>query len=221
MEVLCAAELALLAIDEDDREEAAEFASRARAQVERCGLVDYESNALVFAVLALVGALEGRVEVARADARRSLELLDRLVDFAPWYEAETQLALARARLRLDEVEVARALLVGASRSLRRTPDAAVLRERIQEMWATIDSSSDGVASGRLGLTPAELRVLQFLPTHLSFPEIAEHLYVSANTVKTQARAVYRKLDVSSRAEAVERAQRAGLLDGERPGVELD
>ena len=62
------------------------------------------------------------------------------------------------------------------------------------------------------LTPAELRILQFLPTHLSFREIAERAYVSANTVKSQANAVYRKLNVSCRSEAVGRARELGLLD---------
>ena len=62
------------------------------------------------------------------------------------------------------------------------------------------------------LTTAELRILQFLPTHLSFREIAERTYVSANTVKTQANAVYRKLDVRSRSEAVSCARQLGLLD---------
>ena len=55
------------------------------------------------------------------------------------------------------------------------------------------------------LTTAELRILGYLPTHLSFREIADRLYVSANTVKTQAHAVYRKLDAASRSEAVARA----------------
>lgn len=49
-------------------------------------------------------------------------------------------------------------------------------------------------------------------THRSFPEIADQLVVSTNTVKTQARSIYGKLDVSSRSEAVERARVAGLLD---------
>jgi LuxR family maltose regulon positive regulatory protein len=61
------------------------------------------------------------------------------------------------------------------------------------------------------LTPAELRILRFLPTHLSFREIAERTFVSANTVKTQAGTAYRKLDVSSRSEAVARATQLGLL----------
>jgi LuxR family maltose regulon positive regulatory protein len=53
------------------------------------------------------------------------------------------------------------------------------------------------------LTPAELRVLRQLATHRSLGEIAQHLHVSRSTVKTQVAAIYSKLDVSSRAEAVE------------------
>ena len=55
-------------------------------------------------------------------------------------------------------------------------------------------------------------MLRYLPTHLSFAEIADEVFVSRNTVKTQAIAVYRKLGVTSRAAAVERARAAGLLD---------
>ena len=63
------------------------------------------------------------------------------------------------------------------------------------------------------LTIAELRILRFLPSHLSFREIATRLHVSANTVKTQAHAVYRKLGATSRSEAVARAREVGLVDG--------
>ena len=69
------------------------------------------------------------------------------------------------------------------------------------------------------MSPAELRLLHFLPTHLSFREIAEELFVSANTVKTQARSIYRKLGVSSRAEAVACARTAGLLEAAPSPVE--
>ena len=62
------------------------------------------------------------------------------------------------------------------------------------------------------LTAAELRLLPLLATHLSFREIAERLYVSRNTVKTQAISIYRKLGVSSRRPAVEAARKLGFLD---------
>ena len=65
--------------------------------------------------------------------------------------------------------------------------------------------------GPASLTTAELRVLQLLPTHLSVAEIADRLYVSRNTVKSQTIAIYRKLGASSRSEAIDVAVSAGLL----------
>ena len=60
--------------------------------------------------------------------------------------------------------------------------------------------------------PPNCRLLPLLPTHLSFREIGERLFVSTNTVKTQAISIYRKLGASSRSEAVRRASEVGLLD---------
>jgi ATP/maltotriose-dependent transcriptional regulator MalT len=64
------------------------------------------------------------------------------------------------------------------------------------------------------LTERELAVLQLLPTQLSTREIAGELYVSVNTVRSQAQGVYRKLGVTTRAEAVAHARRLGLLPHE-------
>jgi LuxR family transcriptional regulator, maltose regulon positive regulatory protein len=61
------------------------------------------------------------------------------------------------------------------------------------------------------LTRSEVRVLRYLPTNLSSPEIAAELYLSTNTVKTHQRHLYQKLGASSRTEAVERARALGLL----------
>ena len=66
------------------------------------------------------------------------------------------------------------------------------------------------AIGASSLTAAELRLLPLLSTHLSYAEIGERLYVSKNTVKTQAYSAYRKLGVSSRSEAVVRTRELGL-----------
>ena len=54
-------------------------------------------------------------------------------------------------------------------------------------------------------------MLRYLPTHLGAPEIAAELYVSANTVKTHLRHLYRKLGAHSRQQAVQRARAIGLL----------
>jgi LuxR family maltose regulon positive regulatory protein len=61
------------------------------------------------------------------------------------------------------------------------------------------------------LSDSEIRVLRYLPSHLSAPEIANELYVSRNTVKTHMHHLYAKLGTHRRAEAVARARALGLL----------
>jgi LuxR family maltose regulon positive regulatory protein len=61
------------------------------------------------------------------------------------------------------------------------------------------------------LSQAECRVLRYLPTSLSVPEIARELYLSVNTVRTHLRHIYDKLDAHRRHEAIERARAFGLV----------
>lgn len=66
------------------------------------------------------------------------------------------------------------------------------------------------------LTPRELSILELLPTHLSYAEIGSQLYLSVNTIKSNIKATYRKLNVSSRAGAVDVAVALGLLTARTP-----
>jgi LuxR family maltose regulon positive regulatory protein len=152
------------------------------------------------------------VDAAQDDIRHALELLGGLVDFAPWYLAEVRVAVARALLRVSDVQTVRELINGARRDARRVPESPLLAGWIVDLEARADVASAAALPETASLTTAELRILRFLPTHLSFREIAGRLFVSANTVKTQAHAVYRKLDASSRSQAVSRASELGLLD---------
>jgi LuxR family maltose regulon positive regulatory protein len=209
LQVLNLSQLVLIAIEDDDWTLADMLASQARAQVDRSGLGDYPTVALALAVSALVRSRTGRLEAAADDLRRGCRLLEELADFPAWYEAETLIALARTAARLHDVPAATRMLGEASRLFKETPDAIVLGDWI----AATSLSIETVSAAAVGeLTPAELRVLQYLPTHLSFRQIADQVFVSPNTVKTQAQSVYRKLGVSSRREAVEHARAAGLLD---------
>jgi LuxR family maltose regulon positive regulatory protein len=61
------------------------------------------------------------------------------------------------------------------------------------------------------LSPSELRVLGYLPTNLTRPEIAQALHVSINTVNTHIRNVYAKLGAGDRSAAVQRARQLRLL----------
>ena len=121
--------------------------------------------------------------------------------------------LARAALRLGDVTGARTLLAEAERAVRHDDAAVHLRTWIAELREQVDAFTVTELVGPSSLTTAELRVLSLMPTHLSFREMGNRLHVSANTVKTHAHAVYRKLDVCSRSEAVVRARGTGLLDG--------
>ena len=68
---------------------------------------------------------------------------------------------------------------------------------------------------RTPLTDRELSVLQYLPTMLTYPEIALELFVSVNTVKSHLRHLFAKLDVANRRQAVSRARELGLLETRR------
>jgi LuxR family maltose regulon positive regulatory protein len=214
VQALCLAQLALLEIDGDDWDAAAILTERARSRVEGCGLAEYPIVALVYAVSALTRSHGGPVEDAHRDLRTAIRLTDRLVDFSPWYEAEARVTLARASLGLSDVAGGKSLIAEAARMTRRIPESPTLRAWVAEACSQLEAATVSAGDG-LTLTAAELRVLRMLPTHLSLPAIAKQLFVSPNTVKTHVRALYRKLDASSRSEAVSQAAAAGLLDGLR------
>jgi LuxR family maltose regulon positive regulatory protein len=100
---------------------------------------------------------------------------------------------------------------------------AALISEILRLLAPGRAGSEGMARsggialprdhGRLvePLTDSETRILRYLPTNLSAPEIAGQLSVSANTVRTHMRHVYEKLGAHRRADAVDRARALGLL----------
>jgi LuxR family maltose regulon positive regulatory protein len=212
VQALCLAQLALLAAGEDDDERATVLAGRARAQIGRCGLDECPTAAIVLAVSAELRAQHGQVAEAAADLRRALRLLASITDPSPWYEAECCIVAARATLRLRGPAAAEELLAQGARALRRIPEAPELRAWLDHATGQVDLALDSSEGADWVLTAAELRVLRYLPSHLSFREIAERLYVSPNTVKTHARGIYRKLGVSSRANAVDRARGAGLIE---------
>ena len=97
--------------------------------------------------------------------------------------------------------------------IRDRPGLGTLAADAQELRTRMSADAGPGAPGASSLTSAELRVLPLLSTHMSFPEIAAEMYLSPNTVKSQAVSLYRKLGVSSRSGAVARARELALLDG--------
>ena len=208
---LCLAQLAFLALEGGDGVDAAALAASARSAIASGPAAAYPLGALTFAVSALVLASCGSHDPARQDADEAQARLAGLPDPPPWYGALVRLALARTLLRLSDAFEARRLLTDASRSLRQAPGATALQAWINDAWARADNFAAGPVGCPTVLTRAELRVLRLLPSHLTFGEIAARLHVSPNTVKTQAHAVYRKLEARSRSQAVAHATAIGLL----------
>jgi LuxR family maltose regulon positive regulatory protein len=93
----------------------------------------------------------------------------------------------------------------------RTRHAALLATILGVLAGRAPQRRGPVATLREDLSEAEVRVLRYLPSNLTAPEIAAELYVSANTVRTHVRRIYEKLDAHSRGAAVARARDLGLL----------
>src|SRR5262249_50029787 len=129
----------------------------------------------------------------------------------PWANVLSRLLLARASLLLDDRVAARTLVDEARVHLRLVPDSEWAAAQLDELSGMVRAAREVLPLGPSSLTTAELRVLQFLPTNPRFSEIAERLFVSPNTAKTHAAAIYRKLGTRSRGQAVELARQAGLL----------
>ena len=129
----------------------------------------------------------------------------------PWLSALTLLQLVRVHVASGDSAGARTILRDLNELLGERLDLGIVAEHAKRLAEEVQTLSTTIA-GATTLTSAELRLLPLLPTHLSFPEIGARLFLSRHTVKTQAIAIYRKLDVSSRGEAVSRAREIGLLD---------
>jgi LuxR family transcriptional regulator, maltose regulon positive regulatory protein len=207
------AQLALLAARQGAWGEANRNARAAQALVEETGLADYSSSALPHVVSARVALHEGRrddAQVALAPAHRLRPLLDHGL---PWLTVEVGLELVRAHLALGEAAAARTVLAETERVIELRPDLGTLVAETRELSDRVKASSAPAGAWAMSLTAAELRLLPYLATHLTVPEIATRLFISRNTVKTEAVSIYRKLTASSRSEAIERAIEVGLLEG--------
>jgi LuxR family transcriptional regulator, maltose regulon positive regulatory protein len=205
------AERSILAIARGDWASAEALAPQARSEVRERRLDDYPSSALVYAVSARVALHRRDSTAASNDLVRTQRLRPQLTYAIPWLSAQVRLELAHAYLALDDPAGARTVLREIDGILRHRPDLGILVERVDEVKAKVEGMRVATA-GMSTLTSAELRVLPFLATHLTFPEIGERLYLSRHTIKSQAISAYRKLGVSTRGEAVARSRELGLLE---------
>ncbi len=203
-------ERAVIAIGRGAWDQAEELVDWALQTIGRSRMEDYPTSALVFALAARIALHRGKTPRANEFLARAQRLRPRLTYALPWLSIQTRLELARAYLALADAAGAAAMLREIETLLRRQPDLGTLPAQVEELRSSLKTMR-AEAPGASTLTEAELRLLPYLATHLSFREIGERLYISRHTVKSHAMAVYRKLNVTSRNEAVERAGELGLL----------
>ena len=207
------AELALLACTAGCLwSEAGRHARQAQAIVEETGLGDYGTSAIAACCGGRVALHEGRQSDARAALAGAHRLRPLLDHGLPWLTIQVGLELTRAHLALGEAAAARTVLTETERVLERRPDLGSLAKEAGELRERVAATSSPAGTWAMSLTGAELRLLPYLATHLTFVEIGQRLYLSQHTVKTEATSIYRKLQASSRSTAIERAVQVGLLE---------
>nr|WP_238391864.1 MULTISPECIES: AAA family ATPase [unclassified Mycolicibacterium] len=204
------AHLALLDLDAGSAVLAAQRSAQARSILDSRDLCDLVPVVVVYAVDAVVRGHRGDVAGARDAVRNTERLLNRLGDLAARTAALGHALVAATAVEIDDPDLCRRHLAAAQQASRREPDAAAIQARLVRIRELLAAHAEH--GPRPSLSTAELRLLPHLATHLSLQRIATELHLGRETVKSQAKSIYRKLAVSTRAAAVAEAARLGLLD---------
>ena len=197
--------LALVAVDRNWRESARTHASKAKAIVSAMG----NSRGWLGANAAVAQACVFECEHNLADAERELIHAERFFadEIATVHHAWLLVLLARVRCRRGHLEDAGTTLHSAWEAIAQQADTGKVPVLGTAVDGDLKRARQRASTGEILNLPsdAELAVLRLLSTDLSTREIGEKLFVSPNTVRSHTRALYRKLGVNSRSDAVARA----------------
>ncbi|HEX6930889.1 MAG TPA: LuxR C-terminal-related transcriptional regulator, partial [Streptosporangiaceae bacterium] len=206
-------ERSLVAMSRGEWSRAEVLAEQARGTLQQAGIEDSYATTLVCAVAARVALHRGDAQAARhhlVSAQRTRALLTYAF---PHMAVQARIELIGAHLTLGDLAGARTLMQEVNELLRRRPGLGSLVGEARTLRDRLASEGGSSAPGASSLTAAELRLLPMLSTHLSFAEIAAEMFLSRNTISSQAMSIYRKLAVGSRSQAVARSRELGLLEG--------
>ncbi|HEY5784447.1 MAG TPA: LuxR C-terminal-related transcriptional regulator [Microlunatus sp.] len=210
--ILSRTELAVMAMDRGDWEEARHDIERALGVIDQHRLTDYAISALAFAAAARLAAhQDGHASSTDARMARAMRSRTTCTFVLPWLAVRVRLQLVKAYTGIADIASAQHLLREIDDIVTRRPQLGVLVGDVSRARAALRAKPGQGPSGGSLLTPAELRILPYLQTHLTFCGIGERLYVSRNTVNSEVGSICRKLGVSSRSDAVQRATTIGLL----------
>ena len=203
------ADLSMIAGMHGRRAEQLRLATEAVDLARECGLLEACEVGEVHTAHGLALVAQGRSDEALPELEQGvflrrlwgqqLDLLDGLIALAPAVAAAGD--RARADVLFGEAEE---IVAGCN-------DAGALPDRLAAAKRAAGMARPAVATSGAGLSERELTVLRLLSGGLSEREIAHELFLSFNTVHTHVKSVYRKLGVSSRADAVARGRERQLF----------
>jgi LuxR family maltose regulon positive regulatory protein len=208
---LCERSLLAMARSEWDRAEV--FTGHAHSVLRQVRGEESYMTALVCAVRARVALHRGDAATVHQELARAQRLRPLLTYALPYLAVQARIELICIHLALADRAGARTLMREVDELLRRRPGLGTLTGEAASLRIRLANERESGAPGASALTAAELRLLPMLATHLSFPEIGAELFLSRNTVKSQATSLYRKLGAASRSQAVTRSRELGLLEG--------
>ena len=195
---------AFRAADDGDLARAERLAGEAARIVNGNGFSKFPPNSTVLTALGAVHFAQGRLTQARAELEYALRRRQRWVPLTPWLSVEIQFRLARVLLAMGDRATAATIAAEIAKVLTASPDGAdALLARLGELNRLL-AAKRSQPSPTGPLTEREQVILSLLRRSLSVSEIARELFLSTNTIKTHKRAIYRKLGVRSRQEAIER-----------------
>ena len=206
--------LALISLTQGDRDSAASQAADIARDIVGRNLDRFPPMAFPIAIAGRIHADAGRVADAERLLLRALELLAAIAFIFPSADAWIRTVIAQGWLAIGDLTRARTTLAEARRLLQRHTFDPRVNMAVSRLEQGLHPTAAGVVQP---LTERELEILRMLAAVQSLNQIAEHLVISVNTVKTHVRSIYRKLKVPNRQGALVRARDLGLLAESRVG----
>ena len=206
-------ERSLVAMARGQWSQANALAGQAATTLRLAGIEDSYVTPLVCAVQARAALHRGDLQAVRRMLVGAQRLRHLLTYAEPSLAVQARIELARVHLALADVAGARTLMREVDELFRRRSDLGTLVGEAKALRVRFGDERGSIAPSASTLTAAELRLLPLLTTHLSVPEIAAELVLSSHTIRAQVKSIYRKLDATTRNEAVTQARELGLLEG--------
>jgi LuxR family maltose regulon positive regulatory protein len=203
------AQLALIELDRGDVDRGEALARRSLALLEARGLGETFSAGAGHLALGVALGAGGALVEAEAEIKLGAKL--REASGPTVWHAHALVFLARARLARGDLEGARQSLRAVELEVGSLPDVGIVSSLLDDTKRRLEAGIRRPVKAGEELSERELVILRLLAAGLTKPEIARELYIAYNTVKTHTRTIYRKLDASTREEAIARARELELI----------